>query len=186
MRRLKNAWSQLRGKIPRAEWILVATTIGYVVVSYLQWQAMITSNDLTRKALDANERAWVIGSIHDPKTDAKGHFFFPFTLKNVGKSPAFHVKVSPAFTFDESPPDQSRIDLGGSDALLGPGEAEQGVTDLAPELESAIRANRSFYVWILVRYSDPFAPKRFTRECFQYVPPVGRGWRVCSKDIVHE
>lgn len=176
-------------------WVSVATLIGvfgYTTVAYKQWRQMISSNNLTqqsveisRKALDANERAHLFSRIVRFYVAEPEHLPAAiFEMKNYGKSPAYSVRYGIACGFEKGRPQIAQPYL--IDLTVPPTEV---VKDLkakcwnTPKIDAdAMRAGaRPFYIWLLVLYRDPFKidGDRSALECWYKQDPKS-GFSSCE------
>lgn len=164
--------------------VIAAATIVQGLTSFYQW-------DISRKALDANERAWVLvqaqGFALRPQTFAENPQGFPLlngVMVNSGKSPAFRVVYVARVSFElarpDIPPEESGDWKEASGLDLAPGGGTGGTSLLyatfgpkgfPPEKYAAVeKGDLSLFIWVFVRYSDPFSDDRFTQKCIRYSP----------------
>jgi len=161
--------------------VIAFVTTVQATTSYLQWNVM-------QKALDANERAWVIPSAPSGiQLEPNQSLTVGAILKNYGKGPAFDVTLSwhTGFSLSSIPPVQRKP--GESKAPLMSGEAAPVTLHVKPMSTSDVAdvkaGTKTFFLIGDVVYSDPFATSdRTTRVCFKYVPPAA-GWTHCELQI---
>lgn len=142
---------------------LVATaTVIYTVLSL--WQL-----SLMQKALDSNERAWLIaGSATLSFTD--DGFIVNVLFRNHGKSPAFKGRHIINRTDRLSAP-TSAIDAS-ADLVRPVGtdvESKKTFSGFRKDrLDRMIRGSEPVVIWFRVEYSDPFSDTRYTQQCWVY------------------
>lgn len=137
--------------------------------------------ELGQKALDANERAWLIGGPAKVEVRQDGVLSITTTFGNVGKSPAFFVRHNVGISGVHLAPEEGDALKGGSVLTLSPvnvpGSTVTTVTprpDVTPEQIKLIMSGRApFFVWLRIKYSDPFSgdpgeKTRDTLECWSY------------------
>ena len=146
----------------RERWMVwftgIVAVVGAIqaVSSYLQWDTM-------RRALDANERAWVIPS--SPSLlilEAYQLIKLNAIMKNYGKSPAFDVTLRWQSTFSISPaPPEPQRSTGASKTPMTPGETgtvEINLPAFSTSDTADIKAGtKNWFLLGEVIYSDPFA-----------------------------
>ena len=175
-------------RVRRERWMVwftgVVAFVGAIQAasSYMQWETM-------RKALDANERAWVIPSAPTIlMLEANKPIILNAILKNYGKSPAFDVTLSWKTGFSTSPaPPEPQRQPGASKSPMMAGEASTVEIHLqamsTSDTEDIKAGTKTFFMLGQVIYSDPFATNdRFTRTCFRYMPKEGN-WSHCDLQI---
>ncbi len=164
------AWSAHLSKRKCGFTILIFFVTGvYAFVSYLQW-------DISREALDANERAWLLGTAAKLEVGPDGMLVISAAFKNFGKSPAFDVRHNVGITPVHAAPEDGDALKGGSEIQLPPGGMVEKTggprPDVTPEQIKLILAGRAqLFVWLRIRYRDPFTPSQRTRdtlECWCY------------------
>lgn len=169
-----------------SSWVSLATLIVvavYTTFAGYQWREMIRLNNLTqqsieisRRALDANERAHLFSTIERFRKSDENLPTAIFSLQNFGKSPAFSIRYSIACSFEPGRPGSTQpyfIDL-----ILAPGKIEKGLKAKCwntPKVDTDVMdaGSRAFYVWLFMQYRDPFKTDedRFALECWH--KPLG-------------
>jgi hypothetical protein len=167
--------------------ITMAAVIAYTLVSWNQWKTAERSVEIT-------ERAWLIGSTAELATTSgsKG-VTVAVRFTNSGKSPAFHVRHGIQATRDFAPPKIS-LPLGAASEVTVPPGGTITTTFLLPDITldelQKIRAGVApLFLWLAIRYSDPFSgdpntKDRRTRECWVYSAPAN-GFALCPSSQEH-
>ncbi len=168
-----------------------AITMGAVIIYACYAKGQL---DAMHKALDSNERAWLIGRANIKRAD-NGLLIAMVGFKNVGKSPAFYVRFNVVNTSTPSGP-IIELPLSGSGSeitLTQNGEVLPGPWPLAgislkdiPDIETG---HRPLFIWLGIKYSDPFSgdpnvKDRYTQECWVYTP-MRRDLAVCQSGNIH-
>lgn len=150
-------------------------------VALLQWKSM-------EKALDANERAWLLMNAPSPLVlEPDKPIILGITLTNYGKSPAFRIIMDWSWDhiFSITPPPLELKRHGGEpEDPLGPGQSMPVMIKLrsftTEEIKEIKTGIKPFFLVGDVLYTDPFAKEdRFSRVCWRY-DHKGPTWRSCN------
>ena len=139
----------------------------YTFVSHRQWQEMRLSGevsreavDISRKALDSNERAWLVGNVTKfVLADQKQLPAFSFDFKNAGKSPAWGIRQIIACEFSATRPNlfpnpwPEELTIPPADTR----ERRLKCWNTSTEDAAQMFKGREFWIWVLTLYKDPFA-----------------------------
>lgn len=171
----------------RRERVMIAITAAICFAGIVQACSAIMQWKAMQRALDTNERAWVIMSPPSPMIfEPNSPITLTGALTNYGKSPAFHVTMSwnRLFSIDPPPPEPQR--LGGEPrGPLVPGQSIPVNIHVkpfsTPDTADVKAGSKNFFLVGNILYSDPFSDDkdRFTRVCWQYLP-VGPSWKPCD------
>lgn len=162
--------------------IIVAT---YTIVTYRQWQEMKASVEISRKALDSNERAWLITELDEFKlADKAGVPAFSVRVKNAGKSPAWAIRHVVECRFDADQPKIVR-DPWPIDLTISPSAERRRTLKCwsiaSKEAAEMHRGTREFWFWILTLYRDPFTTQdRRSLECWHRFAGPGQTLEPCG------
>lgn len=159
----------------------VLVAFAYTTFAALQWDEMRKSVELSRTALDANERAWLIGGPAKMEVRQDGVLIITTTFNNASKCPAFFVRHNVGITGVHVAPEDGDALTKGSVLSVGPGNAPGSkVTNVTPrpdvttdQIKLIMSGRAPFFVWLRIKYSDPFSgdPTKRTRdtlECWSY------------------
>lgn len=159
--------------------VIAILTGFYVHYARAQWQIMT-------KALGVNERAWVFGRLVEAPyvRTPEGLFAVRIALHNSGKSPAFSAIHGIECSLKPEPPGEvvsepteSFIPNNVTEKEAVP--AKHTCWRLSREtLAQMIKDNKPVYLWLLIRYKDPFTDEgqfRFTQQCWIQHPPMPGG-----------
>jgi hypothetical protein len=189
---IEHKWCKRIRKIFSVEsssgWIALFT-LALVVTSTLQWCALRDQSQKMNKALDTNERAWVLvqarGFVMRPPpvgVNPKGYPALTGVMINSGKSPAFKIVYIARVSFELVRPDIPAADStewteGSAGDLLPGGNPPEiihvffGPKGFPPEKYTSVESgDLTLFIWIFARYSDPFSDDRFTQKCVRYAP----------------
>ncbi len=131
--------------------------------------------ELSQRALDFNQRAWLLATSAKLEVRQDGVLVIAITFKNFGKSPAFDVRHNVGITGVHVAPDDGEALKGGSQIPLPEGGAVMAggprpdVT--ADQIKLIMSGAAPFYVWLRIKYVDPFSSADRTRdtlECWRY------------------
>ncbi len=172
----------------------LGAVIYYAVVAADQRDQMIEANRLARSALDANERAWLIGAVAKIDVDKDGIMSVMATFMNAGKSPAFYVRHHGEKTEAlVAPVIQLPLGGSGSEITLPQGgtvtSATRFVSIPPQEVREILAGQKQFFFWLAIKYSDPFTgdpnvKDRETLECWTYSLQL-KGLAICPRGQFH-
>ena len=157
----------------------------YTSLAYKQWYEMREAVEISRKALDANERAWLIEDVTSFfLADVKRLPAFIVHTKNAGKSPAWGIRHVVACRFDSARP--SFIpDPYPNELTIAPGEKRERTLkcwSTSTQDAAEMAKGREFWLWILTLYNDPFAvgKDRKSLECWHRPKGSGQSFESCQ------
>jgi hypothetical protein len=133
------------------------------------------SLELNRRALDSNQRAWLMGATAKLDVGQDGILVITTMFKNFGKSPAFDVRHNVGITGVPVAPEVGDALTGGSEIQLPEGgtvTSEWRRSDVtADQIKLIMSGAAPFFVWLRIMYADPFSSADRTRdtlECWRY------------------
>lgn len=162
---------KLREPVAFFTFLIFVSTTAYVIVSYYQLRA-------TNDALIITQRAWVlVRDMKSPATIERGKpFSVEIILENFGHSPAMDMVTGATGLaadgpFPKRPPWPEYKEPPGL-TLLGPGQPTRvpvPVTNMPADVVDDINARKTgFYIYGVVRYTDPFGTRGETKFCGRF------------------
>ncbi len=147
--------------------VIAAATLVQGGTSIYQWR-------VANRALDANERAWLIGTFSGLTISPKEGVTLNTRVGNYGKSPAFAISTGIGHTWTRSMP-SGRIPVTEDtvEYTLPPGQGHQipgsgRVPDISESEIKEVLSGKVMFLWFRIEYSDPYSDERYSVECWKY------------------
>jgi hypothetical protein len=171
-------------------------------VAYVQWKALVKTDNTTREAFTAVQRPFIIATDLDAVQGQPPYWTFRTILENTGSTPTKNLTVTSSVSFSvpilpDSPTDPAELSPQTtepyptvSDYFLGPhGKATvDAITLISKTLEDMADQRADFFVYGIARYNDEFAEtqERSTKFCFVARPFKGpNGLSLHNRSLCH-